>query len=70
MEGGLYALVTIGGPILLAIVLAFVMLSNRRHRTPEEMRRTEEATHDLYDRLDAEDKAQEYAPPPSRTKGP
>ena len=60
MESSLWAMVTIGGPILLGVVLIFVMLSNRRHRTPEEMRRTEEATHDLYHRLDKEDKAREF----------
>ncbi|KXU30259.1 hypothetical protein A0J57_21205 [Sphingobium sp. 22B] len=59
MESSLWAMVTIGGPILLGIVLIFVMLSNRRHRTPEEMRRTEDATRDLYRRLDQEDKARE-----------
>ncbi|GAY22079.1 MULTISPECIES: hypothetical protein [Sphingobium] len=60
MESSLWAMVTIGGPILLGIVLIFVMLSNRRHRTPEEMRRTEDATRDLYRRLDQEDKAREF----------
>jgi len=60
MESSLWAMVTIGGPILLGVVLIFVMLSNRRHRTPKEMRRTEEATHDPYRRLDKDDKAREF----------
>ena len=69
MESSLWAMVTIGGPILLGIVLIFVMLSNRRHRTPEEMRRTESATRDLYRRLDKEDKAREFgSAPPGNAK--
>ncbi len=56
MEGVLYGLVTIGGPILLAAVLIFVIISNRRHRSPKELARTEAATRELHQQLDAEDK--------------
>lgn len=46
MDGILYGLVTIGGPILLAAALIFAMMSNRRHRKPEDVARTEAATRD------------------------
>ena len=68
MDGSMWTLVTIGGPILLAVVLAFVMLSNRRHRTPSEMQHTENATRELYERLDAEDKLREGEHPSDAKK--
>lgn len=68
MDGILYALFTIGGPILLAAVLIFVMMSNRRHRTPEELARTEAATRELHRQLDAEDKYLNGEGPPPRKK--
>ena len=48
MDGILYGLITIGGPILLAAVLIYVMMNNRRHRSPEELARTEAATRELH----------------------
>ncbi|WP_237751537.1 hypothetical protein [Sphingobium sp. DC-2] len=66
MEANLWALVTIGGPILLGAVLIFVILSNRKHRSREELARTEAATRDLHRRLDAEDKALNGEGPPVR----
>lgn len=68
MDGILYALFTIGGPILLAAVLIFVMMSNRKHRTPEELARTEAATRELHRQLDAEDKYLDGEGPPPRKK--
>ena len=68
MEGILYGLVTIGGPILLGAVLIFVMMSNRRHRSPEELARTEAATRELHRQLDAEDKYLDGEGPPPRKK--
>ena len=68
MEGMLWALVTIGGPILLAAVLIFVMMSNRRHRSPEELAQTETATRELHRQLDAEDKYLDGEGPPPRKK--
>lgn len=68
MDGTLYALVTIGGPILLGAVLIFVMMSNRRHRSPEELARTEAATRELHRQLDAEDKYLDGEGPPPRKK--
>ncbi len=64
MDGVLYGLFTIGGPILLAAVLIFAILSNRKHRSREEIARTEAATRDLHRRLDAEDKALNGEGPP------
>lgn len=68
MDGILYGLFTIGGPILLAAVLIYVMMSNRRHRTPEELARTEQATRELRRELDAEDKYLDGGGPPPRNK--
>jgi len=68
MDGSIWALVTIGGPILLAAVLIFVMMSNRRHRSPEELARTEAATRELHRQLDAEDKYLDGEGPPPRKK--
>ena len=68
MDGILYGLITIGGPILLAAVLIYVMMSNRRHRSPEELARTEAATRDLHRQLDAEDKYLDGEGPPPRKK--
>ena len=68
MDGILYGLITIGGPILLAAVLIYVMMSNRRHRSPEELARTEAATRELHRQLDAEDKYLDgEGPPPRKT---
>ena len=68
MDGSIWALVTIGGPILLAAVLIFVMLSNRRHRSPEELARTEAATRELHRQMDEEDKYLDGDGPPPRKK--
>ena len=68
MDGILYGLVTIGGPILLAAVLIYVMMSNRRHRSPDELARTEAATRELHRQLDAEDKYLDGEGPPPRKK--
>ena len=68
MDGILYGLVTIGGPILLAAVLIYVMVSNRRHRSPDELARTEAATRELHRQLDAEDKYLDGEGPPPRKK--
>lgn len=68
MDGSIWTLVTIGGPILLAAVLIFVMMSNRRHRSPEELARTEAATRELHRQLDAEDKYLDGEGPPPRKK--
>ena len=43
------------GGLLLAAVLLFAALANRR-RTRSDVRRTEEATKDLYARVDRQDK--------------
>ena len=68
MDGILFGLITIGGPILLAAVLVYVMMSNRRHRSPEELARTEAATRELHRQLDAEDKYLDgEGPPPRKT---
>ena len=66
MDGVLYGLFTIGGPILLAAVLIYVIMSNRRHRSPEELARTEAATRELHRQLDAEDKYLDGDGPPPR----
>lgn len=62
METNLWAFVIIGGPILFIAVALFVIVSNRRRRSADELARTEEATHELYRELDAEDKARDNQP--------
>lgn len=53
--GGIWGFVVIGGPILLALALIWAKLNNRRSNASE--RRTEEATRNLYEQQDREDKA-------------
>lgn len=50
MNGGgfLWALMNIVGPLLLVIVLAWVLMRNRKKSSPADIARTEQATHDLY----------------------
>ena len=50
---GIGSVAAIGG-LLLAIVLLWAMLANKR-RTRSDVRRTEEATKDLYARVDRQD---------------
>jgi hypothetical protein len=51
--GGLsWSLLTIVGPILLFAVILWATLKNRKS-TPEEIERTEAATHELYQEEDA-----------------
>ncbi len=52
---GLWGILVIVGPILLAAAIAWAALNNRQSKAAE--RRTEEATHDLYKEQDAADKA-------------
>ena len=44
-------------PVLLGLVLIFVIISNKRRKDPRDIARTEQATDDLYRKMDAEDKA-------------
>ncbi len=63
MEGnGLIA--AIGG-VLLALVLLYAVIANRR-RTPAQERRTEEATKELYAKVDREDEITDPDPADSR----
>jgi hypothetical protein len=57
MDGSIWGIVTIGGPVLLGLVLIFVIVSNRRKSRPGDIARTEQATRELHRQLDAEDKA-------------
>jgi hypothetical protein len=49
----LWGVMTIIGPIVLVIAIVWAMRNNRMSR--EEKRRSEQATHDLYDRQDRAD---------------
>jgi hypothetical protein len=51
---GIGTIAAIGG-FVLAIVLLWAMLKNRQ-RTPQDVRRTEEATHALHKDIDRQDK--------------
>ena len=56
MDGSsLWGLLTVVGPILLAAVVLWAVLNNRRSRG--EKRQTEEATRNLYKEVDRKDKA-------------
>ena len=55
MPGTFWGMMTIIGPILLAIALGWALLHNRRTRS--ENAGTERATRELYDQADREDKA-------------
>ena len=57
MTGGLWGLLTILGPIVLAAALIWAMLHNRSSR--REIERTEEATKKLYEEQNADDEARE-----------
>ena len=43
--------------VLLGLVLIFVIISNKRRKDPRDIARTEQATDELYRKMDAEDKA-------------
>jgi hypothetical protein len=55
MTGSLWSLLTVLGPILLGAILLWAVLSNRRSKAAND--RTESATHDLYKKMDREDKS-------------
>ena len=57
MDGSIWSLAVIGGPVLLGLVLIFVIISNKRRKDPRDIARTEQATDELYRKRDAEDKA-------------
>ena len=46
--GGSWGIITIVGPILLALVLIWALLRNRKKSRPSDINRTEQATRDLY----------------------
>ena len=48
MDGSIWSLAVIGGPVLLGLVLIFVIISNKRRKDPRDIARTEQATDDLY----------------------
>ena len=53
--GSLWTLITIVGPILLILALAWVLMRNRKATRVSESE-TERATHDLNDEIDRESK--------------
>ena len=57
--GSLWSLATIIGPFLLAAAILWALMRNRKRHAPEDIARTEAATHRLYDRQDAEDHARD-----------
>lgn len=54
--GGLWSIVTIVGPIVLALVLLYALLRNRRHSSRAEIERTEQATRRLHEEIAREEK--------------
>lgn len=57
MAGGFWGIITIVGPILLVLILAWAVMRNRA--TPREEQRTEEATRALYAEEEEETKRDE-----------
>lgn len=57
MSGGWWSLMTILGPIVLAVAIAWAILNNRRSKAADE--RTEAATRQMYAEQNADDKAKE-----------
>ena len=52
---GIWGWLVILGPIVLGAAIIWAMMHNRQ--TPQQEERTEEATHELYEEQDAQDKA-------------
>ena len=55
--GSLWGVLTVVGPILLAAIIIWAILNNRR--SPSDEAHTEAATRRMYDEQDREDKANE-----------
>lgn len=53
--GNLWGVATILGPILLAAVILWALMRNRKRETPADVAQTEAATHRLYEQEDRED---------------
>ena len=64
---GIGTVAAIGG-IILAVVLLWAMLRNKQ-RTPQDVRRTEEATRQLHKDMDRQDKVTDPDPAPLVRKG-
>lgn len=59
MGGSLWGVMTIVGPLLFAAIALFVIISNKRRSNPRDIARTEAATHELHQQINAEDVARE-----------
>jgi len=59
MEGIFWSLITIAGPILLALGLAYAMLRNKYQRDQPPKSVSDRASNRLYDELDREDHQRE-----------
>ena len=55
MSGELWSLMTILGPVLLAIVVIWALMRNRKNTSARDLRHTEEATRENYARDDVHD---------------
>ena len=53
--GGLWAIMTILGPVLLGLILLYALIRNRRHRSRKEIERTEQATRRLHEQTAREE---------------
>lgn len=68
---GLYGMMSVVGPILLAAVLLYAILSNRKKRSAADLAETERGTRALREELNREDKARsQSASAPSTTSNP
>ena len=61
-SGPLWLIITVvGGLLLLGGAMLFARVRNKQTETPEDVARTEHATHDLYKEQDASDRAHDSA---------
>ena len=53
--GGLWAIMTILGPVLLGLILLYALIRNRRNSSRKEIERTEQATRRLHEQMAREE---------------
>lgn len=53
--GNLWGVATVIGPLLLGVVILWAVMRNRKRETPQDLARTEAATHRLYEEEDRDD---------------
>ena len=62
--GGLWSVMTVVGPIILALVILYALFRNRKASSDQEIARTERGTRELREELNREDTRREAGEPP------